>query len=173
MQRIIILLNKLTRCVNYTSSKVSHKKTLVIANLTMRFELRLARNIQTQMLGILGVHTRGKMCGAGGGQTTLLVEQVKNANVFALDELNAVLVIYIGDFAQAQTLFFVDSLLFFENPLVEELLQLFIAVVDAELLEAVHRKVLKSRDVQKANKACGRAKRYGFVHAGHYMVEQL
>ena len=37
----------------------------------------------------------------------------------------------------------------FENPLVEELLQLLVTVVDAELLEAVHLEVLCT---QKCNK---------------------
>ena len=43
------------------------------------------------------------------------------------------------------------SLVYLENPLVEELLQLLVAVVDAKLLERVEREVLEAEDVEDAD----------------------
>ena len=48
---------------------------------------------------------------------------------------DAVLVIHEGDLLHPQPLLLIDQLLLLQDALVEELLQLFVAVVDAELLE--------------------------------------
>jgi hypothetical protein len=42
-------------------------------------------------------------------------------------------------------------LLLFENSLIEELLKFLVAIVDAELLEAVDGEVLEAGDVQNSN----------------------
>lgn len=143
VQCIIVLLDELTGSVDDATGEMPHQKALVVAYLAMRLKLGLARHVQTHVLAtaILGVHARSKVLSAGGGQLALFVEQVKEAHALGLDKLDTVLVVHVGDFSQAQTLLFVDALLFFENALVEELLQLFVAVVDAELLEAVDWKV--------------------------------
>lgn len=51
---------------------------------------------------------------------------------------NTVLVIDIGNFSNTKTFFFVKCLFFLQDTLIEEHLQLFIAVVDAELFKTVH-----------------------------------
>jgi hypothetical protein len=48
---------------------------------------------------------------------------------------------------QAKTFFVVQVLLFFQDTLVEKLLQFFVAVVDAKLFEAVHGKVFLLKDI--------------------------
>lgn len=55
---------------------------------------------------------------------------------------NTVLVVHVGDLAQAESFLVVQMLFLFQNPLVEELLQLFVTVVDTELFEAVHGEIL-------------------------------
>lgn len=54
---------------------------------------------------------------------------------------NAVLVVDELDFLDVESLLLVQTLLLLENALVEELLQLLVAVVDAELLKTVHGEV--------------------------------
>ena len=51
------------------------------------------------------------------------------------------------DLLHIETLLFVKILFVFENSLVEKLLQFFIAVIDAKLLEAVGLEVLETRDI--------------------------
>ena len=53
-----------------------------------------------------------------------------------------ILVVRIGNLVDAQVFSFVQILLLTNNATVEELLQLFVAVVDAKLLERVLLKVL-------------------------------
>ena len=76
----------------------------------------------------------------------LLVEKTKNAVAFRLDQIDAVLIIDKGNLFDSQSLFFVQILFIFENTLIEKLLKLLVAVVDAELLEAVEDVLLDRRD---------------------------
>ena len=55
---------------------------------------------------------------------------------------DAVLVVDVVDLLDVEPLLLVQRLLLLEDALVEELLQLLVAVVDAELLEAIHLEVL-------------------------------
>ncbi len=61
------------------------------------------------------------------------------------------LIVNKGDFLDPQPFFLVQLLLLFENSLIEELLKLLVAIVDAELLEAVDGEVLEAGDVQNSN----------------------
>lgn len=67
--------------------------------------------------------------------------------VTAAQRTDSVLVVDVVDLPDAQALLLVKGLLVLEDPLVEKLLQLLIAVVDAELLEAVHSEVLCRSDM--------------------------
>ncbi len=61
------------------------------------------------------------------------------------------LIVNKRDFLDSQPFFLVQLLLLFENSLIEELLKLLVAIVDAELLEAVDGEVLEAGDVQNAD----------------------
>jgi hypothetical protein len=61
------------------------------------------------------------------------------------------LIVNKGDFLDSQPFFLVQLLLLFENSLIEELLKFLVAIVDAELLEAVDGEVLEAGDVQNSN----------------------
>ena len=70
-------------------------------------------------------------------------------------------------------LVFVDWYLFlFERPEVEELLELLVAVVDAELLEVVLLEVLEAGDVQHAYEVGAGLEGKALVHPAHDEVEQ-
>ena len=141
----------------------------------MRLELRLARYVESHVLavGVLGVHLESEVSGAGRRQAALLVEQVEDAHTLGLEHVNAVLVVDEGDAAQAEALALIERLLVLEYALVEELLELLVAVVDAELLVRVDGKVLEAGDVEQADEAGRGGERNGAIHARHDVVEEL
>ena len=85
---------------------------------------------------------------AGLWQFRLFVQEAKDAGGFWLDEVDAVLIVDKRYLLDTEALFLVQVLLVLEYPLVEELLQLLVAVVDAELLERVDGEVLEASNVQ-------------------------
>ena len=83
--------------------------------------------------------------------TSLNKDIILGPKTFTSVSLDPHLVVDEGDFLDPQPLFLIELLLLLEDPLVEELLQLLVAVVDAELLEAVDGEVLEPGDVQDAD----------------------
>lgn len=63
MKGVIVLLDELARGVNNAASKMTNEKAFVISDLSMRLELRFARHVQPEVLGILGMHFRSEMVG--------------------------------------------------------------------------------------------------------------
>ena len=55
------------------------------------------------------------------------------------------------DLFDSQAFFFVQVLLVLENSLVEKLLKLLVAIIDAKLLKAVDRKVFEAGNIQNAD----------------------
>ena len=54
------------------------------------------------------------------------------------------LIIHETNLLHSQSLFLVEILFVLQNSLIEELLQFFVAIIDAKLLERVHREVLEA-----------------------------
>jgi hypothetical protein len=96
-----------------------------------------------------------EMASARLGQFGFLIQQMEDSVVLGLDQINAILIVDVNDFLDAQTFLFVEKLLFFEDAQIEELLQFLVAVIDAKLLETVDGKVLESGNVQDADVAAG------------------
>ena len=66
-------------------------------------------------------------------------------------QVNAVLVINETHILHSKTFLHIQFLFIFENSLIEKLLQLLVAIIDAELLKTVNGKILKSSNIQNAN----------------------
>ena len=86
--------------------------------------------------------------GACLGCLALRVEQAEDAERRLLDELDAGLVVGIVDADAAYALLGVDLLLHLEDELEEELVQLLVGEVDAQLLEGVDLEDLEAKDVE-------------------------
>ena len=82
------------------------------------------------------------------GCLALRVEQAEDAERRLLDELDAGLVVGIVDAYAAYALLGVDLLLHLEDELEEELVQLLVGEVDAQLLEGVDLEDLEAEDVE-------------------------
>ena len=80
---------------------------------------------------------------------------MEDSVVLGLDQINAILIVDVDDFLDAQTFLFVEKLLFFEDSQIEKLLQFLVAVIDAKLFETVDGKVLESGNVQDADVTAG------------------
>ena len=87
MQGVVVLFDELARGVDDTAGEVKNEKALVVADLPVRFEIGLARHVQPEVIGVLGVHFGGEMVGTGRGQLALLVQQVEDANVLLFDQV--------------------------------------------------------------------------------------
>ena len=86
--------------------------------------------------------------GACLGRLALRVEQAEDTERRLLDELDAGLVVGIVDADAADALLGVDLLLHLEDELEEELVQLLVGEVDAQLLEGVDLEDLEAEDVE-------------------------
>ncbi|TKR93102.1 hypothetical protein L596_007623 [Steinernema carpocapsae] len=89
-----------------------------------------------------------------------------------ISQTYAVLVVGVFDLGHIQTLFCVELLLLLQNPVVEELLELLVAVVNAELLERIQGEEFEAGDVQDADVALAMAERNRFVDRSHNEVEE-
>ena len=85
------------------------------------------------------------------GELGLLVQETEYSAGSGLYQINAVLVVHKAHTLHPQPLLLVQLLLVLEDPLVEELLEFLIAVVDTKLLKAVYCKVFKARDIKNSN----------------------
>ncbi len=172
MQSVVVLLDELARLVADGASEVADEEALVVADLAVLAQLRFARQSQPEMRAVGRVDRRREVVVARFRQLRLLVEQMEDAVVLGLDQIDAVLIVDVDDLLDAQTLLLVQRLLLLEDALVEELLQLLVAVVDAKLFETVDGEVLEASDVQHADVVRRRLERDALVDAVHDVVEQ-
>ena len=105
---------------------------------------------------------------------TLRVEQAEDAEGRLLHELDARLVVRVVDADAAYALLGVDLLLHLEDELEEELVQLLVGEVDAQLLEGVDLEDLKAEDVEQSDEGhrIARAAPDRIVHLGDHPVEE-
>ena len=155
VQGVVILLNELGGLVADSSGKVAHQEALIVTNLSVFTELGFARQGQSEVSGIGCVDSLREMASAWLGQFRFLIQQMEDSVVLGLDQINAILIVDVDDFLDAQTFLFVKKLLFFEDSQIEELLQFLVAVIDAKLFETVDGKVLESGNVQDADVTAG------------------
>lgn len=172
VQCVVILLYKLVRLVANSSGKVSDEEPFIVADLAMIPQLGLAWQSQSEVLAVGGVHLRREMRVARLWQLGLLVEQMEDAIVLGLDQINTILIVHVDNLLDSEALLLVQHLLFFENALVEELLQLLIAIVDAKLLETIDREVLEACNVQHADVVARRLERDTLIDPVHDIVKQ-
>jgi len=151
VEGVVVLLDEVDCLVAHCSSKVSDYETVLVPYLAVLLQLGVAGQGQSKVCGVEVVNLLCEVFVVGGGELGLLVEDVHDAGQLELHQVNAVLVVYKGDGLQAQTLLHVQRLFVFKNSRVEKLLQFFVAVVDAKLFEAVHRKILESCNVQNSD----------------------
>ena len=155
VQGVVILLNELGGLVADSSGKVAHQEALIVTNLSVFTELGFARQGQSEVSGIGCVDSLREMASAWLGQFRFLIQQMEDSVVLGLDQINAILIVDVDDFLDAQTFLFVEKLLFFEDSQIEKLLQFLVAVIDAKLFETVDGKVLESGNVQDADVTAG------------------
>lgn len=114
MQSIVVLLDKLTCRVDDAASKVLDEEAFVVADLAVRLELGSARHVQAEVLRMLGVNLGCEVIRARCRQFALFVQQVEDTCRFGFNQVDAVLVVYVANFAQAEAFFVVYELLLFE-----------------------------------------------------------
>ena len=85
MKGVIILLDKLGRLIANSSGEVPDEKSLVVANFAMIAQFGLARESQSEVIGIGRVHRRGEVRGTRFGQFGFFVEQVEDAAALRFD----------------------------------------------------------------------------------------
>jgi len=103
----------------------------------------------------------------------LLIEKEENTSCLGLNQIDAILVVDILDLLELDALLDVELLLVLKDANVEELLQLFVAVVDAKLLKTVHLEVLETSDIEHTNEVLRAVERKALVDATHDPVEKL
>ena len=87
------------------------------------------------------------------GDHALLIKNAKEAIWLFLNQVQDSLVILELHVSPLNLFLGIFLLLHLEDVAVEELLDLLVGIIDAELLETVLLKVLKSKDIQQANEA--------------------
>ena len=163
VQGVVILLNELGGLVADSSGKVAHQEALIVTNLSVFTELGFARQGQSEVSGIGCVDSLREMASAWLGQFRFFIQQMEDSVVLGLDQINAILIVDVDDFLDAQTFLFVEKLLFFEDSQIEKLLQFLVAVIDAKLFETVDGKVLESGNVQDADVTAGWLERNALI----------
>lgn len=88
------------------------------------------------------MNASGKVLRSGTRQPCLLIQHVQETVGALFEEVDAVLVVRVLYALHVQSLLLVELLLLLQDAVVEELLELLVAVVDAELLEGVDREEL-------------------------------
>ena len=84
------------------------------------------------------------------GKAALLVDQGDDVHRFHSDQVQYALVVFEGDVAPVDVLVVVLLLFEFEDVMDEELLEVLVGVVDAQLFEAVALEILEAEDIQDA-----------------------
>ena len=83
------------------------------------------------------------------------VEDTKQEKGYGGDQVDADLVVLEGDALPVDSLFLVLLLFLLEDELVKVELEGLVGVIDAELLKAVDRKILKAKNVKDSHKGQG------------------
>ena len=83
-------------------------------------------------------------------ESTLLVDQRDEIHRFHRDQIENPLIIFEGDVLPVDVLVVVFFLFEFENVMNEELLQILVRIIDAQLFETVVLKILKTENIQNA-----------------------
>mmetsp|Transcript_26152 Transcript_26152/g.65746 ORF Transcript_26152/g.65746 Transcript_26152/m.65746 type:complete len:222 (+) Transcript_26152:898-1563(+) len=164
-QRVQVLLEEAVRPVEHRARVVLHREAVG------RGLVGAERAVRRQLFAKLG-HQRG---GGRLGKAALLVDQLEEADraLGALDQIHALLIVHVAKVGHRDAVALVFGLLLLEERRDVQLLQRLVGVVDAQLLKAVVRKVLKAVDVQHRDGAghlVGGA--HGHVHHADQPREQ-
>ena len=124
------------------------------------------------MIGPGLVHLGGKMTWRWFRQLGLLVQQRKDAVRLGLYQLNDILIVRERNLRHIETFALIQLLFVLQNVIVEELLQLLVAVVDAELFKRVDSEVLKASNVQHANIKVGCLEGNALIDQSHNPIEE-
>mmetsp|Transcript_28912 Transcript_28912/g.84397 ORF Transcript_28912/g.84397 Transcript_28912/m.84397 type:complete len:283 (-) Transcript_28912:1343-2191(-) len=139
-QGVQILLHKAFVLVDHVSSVVPHR------------ECRVAMDAIKHEVGVRGnpLHRRGKLGFGSVLEHACLVQHVEDSLGLCFDQVADRLVVEVFHLDPADALTEVLSLLSPQGERDEVLLQFFVAIVDAELLETVHLENFKPVNVQEA-----------------------
>mmetsp|Transcript_8251 Transcript_8251/g.13923 ORF Transcript_8251/g.13923 Transcript_8251/m.13923 type:complete len:412 (-) Transcript_8251:510-1745(-) len=164
---VAVLLHKGDGRVDHRPGVVPHAK-LVVALLR-----RVGQKAWVLLVGL--VHAGHQFLVAGLAQAALVVEHRQDAADLVLDQVQAVLIVRELDKTPFDFLFLVLNLLHLEDILVELLLQGFVCVIDAQLLERVVHEALEPENIQHSN---ARPHQFGLhddahVDGAHNPVEEL
>lgn len=113
-----------------------------------RMKASVFRNHHVLVGKVLFVHANGKVAIATFRQATFVIEDRQNAQLGSLDRIETVLIVWKLDERPFNVLRLVLGLFELEDELIELLLQGFVGVVDAKLLERVDRETLETKDIQ-------------------------
>ena len=121
------------------------------------------------------VHAGHQLLITGLAQAALVVEHRQDAADLVLDQVQAVLIVRELDKTPFDFLFLVLNLLHLKDVLVELLLQGFVRVIDAQLLEGIVHEALEPENIQHTD---ARPHQFGLhddahVDRAHNPVEQL
>lgn len=127
---------------------------------------------QSEMAFVLRINFRREVCGQRLRQFAFFVQKVEHTGSFPLHKIDGVLVVCVLDLSHRQSFLLVQFLLLLQHAFVEELLQLLVAVVDAELLEAVPLEILEAGDVKDPHVARAGRERQRRVHPSNNVIEE-
>ena len=148
MERVVVLVGEARHRVADVAGKVAHREGLVGAVLPVVGAAR-ARLHEELVALVRRAHRVAKVLVGRAGLLARLVEQPKHARRRLLDEVDAALVVLVLDLRPRDALRLVQRLLALEDEAQEELLQLLVGKVDAELLKRVDEERLEAVDVQQ------------------------
>lgn len=134
---------------------MANQKTLFIAQGAMSFQARGTRKTQTVVVRPGLVDLGSKVRWRGLRQLRFLIQQGENAIRLGFDQFDNVLIVGESNFRHIEAFALIQFLFVLQDVVVEELLELLIAVVDAELLERVHCEVLETGNVEHADVEVG------------------
>mmetsp|Transcript_22306 Transcript_22306/g.46370 ORF Transcript_22306/g.46370 Transcript_22306/m.46370 type:complete len:248 (+) Transcript_22306:3960-4703(+) len=103
------------------------------------------------MFVAFGIEVSCEFLVSGLGNDALFVQQRQDASVFAIDQVEDVLIVGEGDKFPQDSLTLIFVLFQLEHIFVELLLQCLIGVIDANLLKIVDFKSLESEDIQHSD----------------------
>lgn len=106
-------------------------------------------------------------------QSGFFIEKVQESHSFLLEQVDAVTVVIVLNVRNVEALVLVQVLFLFENAVVEELLQLLVTVVDAELFKGVVLEELEPSNVQNADEVFGVFDLEAVVNVENNIVKEL
>ena len=146
VQRVVVLLAEALAKVADVAREVAHHEGLRVVVLLVPRGARLHEEVVAAVRLVDGL---AEVLVARVWLLARLVEDAHDACRALLDEVDAALVVLVLDARPRDALLLVQVLLRLEDELEEELLQLLVGKVDAELLEGVDRERLEAVDVEQ------------------------